>query len=819
MRTPNVPTQPNYKNATSYFVAGASALAMTVCLGATPVTAQSSSDQSASAQSTSGPSTIRTLEEIIVTARKRSESLQDVPFSINAQTEGRMRDSGINNVEEIARNVAGFTVQNLGPGQSQVAIRGISAGQIVRDQPGVKEQVGVYLDESVLSLSLFTPDLDLFDLNRVEVLRGPQGTLFGSGSLSGTVRYITNKPNVDDVEFTMEAGLTSIDGGSEGGNVRGMLNIPIVKGKAAIRAVGYYNYTPGYIDAVQPDLSVNKDVNNVDSYGGRLALELRPTDNLTITPRVVVQKVDADGFNRVDLYNILGNPFTTTRPAVTLGKREQFTQIEEDFDDDFLLLDNTIQLDVGSVSLTSVTSYTERDVLVVRDSTQLSGSITFQVFGAPEDVFTIDAPLIDGTDVEMFTQELRIASNSDSALQWVFGAFYSDIDREYNQQLVVPGFEAATGIPTVGLVNPKDVLFFSRIPYNFEQFALFGEASYDLTDALSVTAGLRWFDFKETRELNFDGIFADQTIAEPGKTSSSGVSPRFMVSYDINPDVILNAQVSKGFRLGGINDPLNEPLCTDADKVTFGGRPDFANETLWNYEVGAKTSFMSGRGSFNVAAFYSDINNLQATLDAGTCSSRIVFNVDKARSMGVEAELFMQATDELSFGINGSYTDSELRSTVTSTDENGVTSVVAGIQKGNRLPTVPKIQLSANATYEKPIFDETSGFFTVNVQHVGSRFTQIGDQAAGFGTIDLTAIPIGNPTATSFSFNPKMPDYQIGNLRVGLRTGTWEVAFFVNNIWDERAVLSLDRERGTLARVGFHTNQPRTFGLMGRITY
>lgn len=819
MRIARAQTQFNYKKATSYFAAGASALAMTVCVGTEPVSAQSSSAQSTITQAKSSSAITKTLEEILVTARKRSESLQDVPFSINAQTEERMRDSGITNIEEIARNVAGFTVQNLGPGQSQVAIRGISAGQIVRDQPGVKEQVGVYLDESVLSLSLFTPDLDLFDLNRVEVLRGPQGTLFGSGSLSGTVRYITNKPNVNDVEFTMETALTSIDGGGEGGNIRGMLNIPIVQGKAAVRVVGYYNYTPGYIDAVQPDLSVNKDVNNVDSYGGRLALELRPTDSLTITPRVVVQKVDADGFNRIDIYNILGNPFTTTRPAVTIGKREQFTQIEEEFDDNFLLLDNTIEWNVGAVSLTSVTSYTDREVLVVRDSTQLSGSITFQVFGAPENVFTIDAPLSDTTDVEMFTQELRIASNNDGPLQWVFGGFYSDIDREYNQQLSVPGFEDATGIPTVGVVNPKDVLFFSRIPYNFEQFALFGEASYDVTDALSVTAGLRWFDFKETRELNFDGIFADQTIAQPGKTSSSGVSPRFMVSYDINPDIILNAQVSKGFRLGGINDPLNEPLCTGTDKETFGGRPDFANETLWNYEVGAKTSFMSGRGSFNVAAFYSDINNLQATLDAGTCSSRIVFNVPNARSMGIEAELFMQLTDELSFGVNGSYTDSELRSTVTSTDENGVTTVVAGIQKGNRLPTVPKFQMSANTTYEKPMFEDVSGFFTANVQHVGSRFTQIGDQSSGFGTIDLTAIPIGNPTATSFSFDPRLPAYQVGNLRAGFRTGKWEVALFVNNIWDERAFLSLDRERGTLARVGYHTNQPRTFGLQGRITY
>ncbi|MDO9432351.1 MAG: TonB-dependent receptor plug domain-containing protein, partial [Phenylobacterium sp.] len=145
------------------------------------------------------------VEELVVTARKRDEALIDVPFSVNALSETKMRERGATNIEELSRNIANFTVQNLGPGQSQVAIRGISAGQIVRDQPGVKEQVGVYLDESVISLSLFTPDIDLFDLNRVEVLRGPQGTLYGSGSLSGTVRYITNQPTTAGMEGAVEA--------------------------------------------------------------------------------------------------------------------------------------------------------------------------------------------------------------------------------------------------------------------------------------------------------------------------------------------------------------------------------------------------------------------------------------------------------------------------------------------------------------------------------------------------------------------------------------------------------------------------------------
>src|SRR5437868_8496102 len=181
--------------------------------------------------------------DIIVTATKRASRVQDVPFSINAQTQADIQRAHAQSLEDISRNVAGLAVQNLGPGQSQVSIRGVSAGQIVRDQPGVKEQVGVYLDESVVSLSLFTPDFDLFDLNRVETLRGPQGTLFGSGSVGGTIRYITNQPRLERFEGEVEAGVNIAKGGDVGYDAKGALNIPIAP-TAAVRAVGYYSNFP-----------------------------------------------------------------------------------------------------------------------------------------------------------------------------------------------------------------------------------------------------------------------------------------------------------------------------------------------------------------------------------------------------------------------------------------------------------------------------------------------------------------------------------------------------------------------------------------------
>ena len=188
---------------------------------------------------------------IIVSATKRDTTIQDVPFSINAQTQEDIQRSGAVTLEDLSRNVAGLTIQNLGPGQSQVSVRGISAGQVVRDQPGVKEQVGVYLDESVISLSLFTPDIDLFDLNRVETLRGPQGTLFGSGSVGGTIRYITNQPEIGVTEGSAEANLNVIDGGNVGGHLKAAINVPLGENVAA-RVVGYYTRYAGFIDAQGP---------------------------------------------------------------------------------------------------------------------------------------------------------------------------------------------------------------------------------------------------------------------------------------------------------------------------------------------------------------------------------------------------------------------------------------------------------------------------------------------------------------------------------------------------------------------------------------
>ncbi|HUP64968.1 MAG TPA: TonB-dependent receptor [Thermoanaerobaculia bacterium] len=761
------------------------------------------------------PEARRVTEEITVTARKQEESIQDVPLSVAAPDEETLRDRGAETLEDVAVNVAGFSVQNAGPGQSQVGMRGVSAGRIIRDQPGVKEQVGMYLDESVISLSLFTPDIDLFDLARVEVLRGPQGTLFGSGSLSGTVRYITNQPRIGISETIAELGVSSITGGGVGGSAKVAANVP-VGATSALRVVAYFTEYGGFMDAVQPDLRVNEDVNDGNRYGARLAFLFQPSDRLSITPRILYQEVETDGWNRIDAFNILANPFTTTRPQVTLGGRRQFTQFEEPFTDEFLLGDLNIEYDLGAATLTSITSFTNRDILVTRDATALTASITGGTIALPEEVYTIDAPLFDATEAESMTQEVRLSGERDR-LQWVAGAFYSDSTRDYRQNLPVIGFTALSGIPTAGTkLALTDELYKSDLHYDFTQLAAFAEATYAVSDRFDVTGGLRWYDFEEDRNQIFDGIFSDP-IDSTGSVQADGIAPRVILSYELSEATRLNAQVSKGFRLGGINDPLNVPLCVGNDQQIYGGRPTWRDESLWNYEIGSKSSLRGGRGLLNVAAYHMDITDLQASVTAGSCSSRIVINVPQARATGVEAEFEFAPTDSFDFAISGNVNDSELGSSFI---VNGVTQ--AGIEEGNRLPSVPEFQMAAAATYRWKMARGMAGYAAGVYQHVGDRYTQVSDQQAGFGSFRLDSFrgDIGGPyTQDVFTFDPKLPAYDLINLRVGILRGGWDTALFVNNVTDERALLAIDLERGSAARVSFLTNQPRTFGISTRVNF
>ena len=785
-------------------LAGAAILAV-----ASPAWAQT--EEAAQAQAANEAAEADQGDVVIVTATKRATTVQDVPFSINAQTQEDIQRANASTIEDISRNVAGLAVQNLGPGQSQVSIRGVSAGQIVRDQPGVKEQVGVYLDESVISLSLFTPDLDLFDLNRVETLRGPQGTLFGSGSVGGTVRYITNQPRLNRTEGLMEANLNKVADGDVGGHLKGAINVPLGE-TAALRAVGYYTKYAGFIDAFGP--ADGNDVNDGERYGGRVSILWQPVEELKITPRVVYQKIVANGFNRQEVFNLYRNDFTDGPDA--FDKREQYLLLREKFTDKTWLADLTGSYDFGGDELTSVTSYINRDILVSRDASALTHSVSVDL-GLDLDVLDIPSNLRDTTDLKTFTQELRVSSTGSGPLQWLLGAFYSDIDRTYHQRLPTPGYDAfvddALGAGTSDAVSngfPADSPYNADLPYDIKQKAVFGELSYDFGQ-FKATGGLRYYDFKETRSFVSGGLFSNGDNLIDEKTKSDGFSPRAILTWEPSNNLSVNIQAAKGFRLGGVNDPLNLPLCSDEDEAIFGPFAGaFDDETLWNYEAGVKYS--KGPITFNAAVFHTKIKDLQVTLDAGTCSSRLVFNVEKAHTTGVEFEIAASPVDGLDLSLAGSYVSAEFDTTLPEP-----LATTTGIRNGNRLPSVPKFQIAASATYGQRFNDNSDWYVNASVQHVGSRYTQPADQENNPRSFGHGLPVFGMDGSEVTVLDLKLPDYQLVNLSAGLEFDSGlAVVLYANNIFDENAKLSFDRERGGRARLGFNIGTPRTIGITVR---
>lgn len=644
--------------------------------------------------------------------------------------------------------------------------------------------------------------------------------MFGSGSVGGTLRYITNQPQFDEVEGQIEANFNTVTDGDEGGHFKAAVNIPL-SDTVAMRVVGYHTEYAGYIDALTESGNKKQDVNTGTRSGGRVAITFQPTDNLSITPRVIYQELETDGNNRREDFNLFANPFTT--PATELGDREQYLLLDESFSDETLVADLVIEWSLDAFDVTSVTSYTDREILVTRDASALTGSVSIDL-GLFDDAVDLPSKLLDATDVEQITQEIRLSSNGDGALQWLVGAFYSDTERTYSQRLPTPGYDAATDAAlgdgtAAGAANgyPADSPYNADIPYDLEQTSVFGEATYDVTPQLHATLGLRYYDYEEERSFDSGGLFSNADSNIQDKTSSDGVSPRVMVSYDMTEQTTVNSQISQGFRLGGVNDPLNAGLCDPGDLATFGDFQAYDDETLTNYEVGIKSQ-LSPAVSFSAAAFYADIEDLQVTLDAGSCSSRISFNVPDAHTAGIEFEVSAQPVEGLDLSVAASILESEFDSTVTDSSGN----VLGGVEDGNKLASVPEFQFAATATYyfaADAIVEGAEGYISTTFQHVGETYTQPSDQVAGAGEFQ-SGLPYRGATGDeTTSVDLELDSYQLINLSTGLINGDWETVFYVNNITDENADVSFDRERGGRARIGFRTTQPRTMGVTVRKSF
>ncbi len=665
------------------------------------------------------------LDEIVVTAQKRSQRLQDVPLSISALTAEQITKRGFDEFTDYARSVPGLSFVDRGAGRNKITLRGVSTGVDQNHQ----SPVGIYIDETPVSYPNNEPDLRLYDVERVEVLRGPQGTLYGAGSMGGTIRIITAKPRLDGVEGSASGLLSTTRHGSENVALNAMVNVPLAVDKVAVRAVGYYRNESGFVDNAQLG---KKNVNDNETFGARLSMKLAPTENFDATLTAMIQRTDLGGTQEID----------PTLPGLTQNRA-----VDELRSDDLNLFGAVLHLDLGWADLTSSSSYLDRKINDNRDVTAF--------LGVPVPVW-LNNIVPDKT----FAQEVRLASPSGGKVEWIAGVFYSH-KKSSLYQLAFHG--GLFGLPTTTPLLDSDII------NKVEQFAGFGEVSVNVTETLKVTGGLRAFHVKERFSKESDGLIAGGYSADSGKSSESKINPKVNISWKATPDVMLYAQAAQGFRVGGPNTtvPVLDGVAAPSS---------FDSDSLWNYEIGAKTSLLGGRGMFNVSLFYIDWTDIQVTVTRPDGFSYIA-NGDKAKSKGAEAEFSIRPVDGLELGATLAYTDAYLAAD----SQSG-----AGA-KGDPVPAVPHWSGDIYGRYDLPISATWSAFVQGNVQFVGRSYN-------GFrsGAADV------------------QHGYELANLKLGVETEGVNVNLFVNNLFDKRAELYIDT---TLSDQRVNVNRPRTIGI------
>ncbi|MFC7049467.1 TonB-dependent receptor [Emcibacter nanhaiensis] len=705
-------------------------------------------------------------DEIVVTANRRSQRLLEVPQSISALTGTHLEELGADNFSDYARFVPGLDFVEFSPGQTRMTIRGVS-GEV-----GVST-VSYYIDEiSITAMDQGAqPDFKMFDIERVEVLRGPQGTLYGEGSMGGTIRVITKKPNTTEFEGAVDATFGMIKDGGEDYSVSGMLNVPVVEDKLAIRAVGLYRDSGGWIDNILPGAE-QEDTNSAETYAARVSARFQATDDLTITAMGIFNRLDTDNNNVVNDGEDVA--------LAALNPRS----------DDYDLYSLTIDYDFGGFTLTSASSYTQRDTAI--RYTDAPGTLAFfDTFFVPitggEYSFTQSLVYI-ATDSEAFTQEVRLVSDNDSRLTWTLGGFYRDYEIQNSAYRVsTPDFTFGAGNllgETPGELVPGGV-FTSATTTKLENIAIFGEASYEITDKLDVTVGLRWFQEKQD--------IVDSTSGALVYTPASGFTlpyvldnnkiddftPKATLSYTASENAMMFFTVARGYRSGGAN------LLAD---VLPNAQNRYKNDSTINYEVGGKFTLADGRLTVIAAAYYIDWKDLQISDFDANFGVGYISNAGSAHSAGLELEIVAQPTDRLTLTFAGNISEAELDEDIPGANFSTEGTI---IESGSRLPNVPKYKFGGTAQYVYPINDELNMVFHGDVSFVGESFSRLEagvNEGIGFG-------------------DSVQPSYAVGNVSVAVAAENWTATLFVENVWDEFAALGDDNFGG------FHRNKPRTVGI------
>jgi len=755
------------------------------------------------------------IEEITVTARKREESLQDVSASIQALTGADLKRQGLLNLEDTIRMIPSMSSIGGTAGANKIIFRGVS------DNPGAfiaASSAALYIDEQPLTQFSINPEPRMIDIERVEALAGPQGTLYGDSSQSGTLRIITNKPDPSgysaSADFMVRAGSDS-DLSHE---VSGVLNMPLVEDKFAIRLVGYTARDGGYIDnvfGVSPMQGtrdnanvVEDDYNSADHYGGRIAAKWFVNDDWSAMASVIYQDSEADSRNDYD---------------PTIGDLKTVKFYKDSRDDEWTQAALTVEGRIGNIDLISVTSYFDRDIDYLYDRTEYIAYWTTNICPYYATYCFSGTTLYDQDSVgfntqvqdnDRFTQEIRLSQTGEN-YRWVVGAFYEDKNEHWTYRAVTPEFLNTlsyyywTNALGYAPSNTDPSWWLSDDNTNWDQWAVFGNFSYDFNEQFSAEIGLRYFDQDMDRTYFVDkpfivsGFYPDITSPQGG---NDDVVPKITLTYRLDEEKMVYALYSEGWRAGGAN--RNRTPFTTLPQV-------YEPDKLKNYEIGAKTRWLDGKLQVNATAYYGEWEDYQIELvdpsdrpctdeeraqpdfdpDVYLCGQPfqvMVANVGDAQQAGVELEIRAAPSDGLDLGMNIAYVDAETSEDVF---------VNTTVPEGTQLPNVPEWKFNTYAQYTWPVFDSES-------MYVRGQYSWQDESRNQLEEYEYLPGESNNATFIQSS-------YGILDLKAGLQSADWTFEVFASNVTDERANL-YDSPFFFEAFFGgrrVNTNRPREFGV------
>ena len=715
------------------------------------------------------------IEEIQVTASKRgAQSLLDVPSTIQAIGGNELRALGATDFADWAGTVPGLAYEDLGPGDKDYVIRGVnSSGDAT---------VGVYYDEAVITGRFEqdgggrNADIKVYDIQQIEVLKGPQGTLYGASSLTGTIRLVTNKPGMNEFEGWVEGGVNTIDGGGEGYQFAGMLNVPLVDDKVAFRAIGWYHDEGGFIDNTRLGLS---NINDEETYGGRVHVLLEPSENFSLLASATYQSLKSGGSSRFTPAGLLGagvsgaDAFLNAREG---GDFENTEHTQSPWDEDLHILSLTADWDLGNGSLTATTNLYDREIEFAFDSSPI-----LFFFGVPVAGITLQPQ-----SRELWTSEVRYASNLDGPLNYVIGGFLSRENSDFTTQVIASGTDGLALAPfSAGPANDffaGGTTFFGRtLDDSRDQEAVFGELTYEVTEQFTLTGGMRWFNASIDSRAQVIHDFVTGAALDPLvlQGSEDDFTFRFNAAYQPSENLTFFAQAASGFRQGGVNSPGFSGVVVP---------PSFGSDTLWSYEAGMKSRSDDGTVSFDLSVYQIDWSDIQ-TQDFISGFSFIT-NAGQARVRGVEGYLSFAPSDGLEVSLGGTFTDAQLT-------ENQPASPGASGRDGDRVPNVPRLSGNISLTKHFDITGEWDGSLRFDYIRRGASFT------------DFNPLLLDGSNNINFA---DVPSYNIINTTLRFERDTFDVSFYVKNLFNELAFADvfINGDQDPLSGIAL---QPFTLGI------